>query len=128
MLKLEKFVKEEIEIRLKDLVGNNVYLEELGYGLFENENINGTYSYNRYDSIQWIKDYFEELDEVIEEYEDEFGYSVPNPFSEPEKFQLIIILYISNKLVYNALCNTDLDIYSEVELTNDIINTILEVL
>ena len=128
MLKLEKFVKEEIEIRLKDLVGNNVYLEELGYGLFENENINGTYSYNRYDSIQWIKDYFEELDEVVEEYEDEFGYSVPNPFSEPEKFQLIIILYISNKLVYNALCNTDLDIYSEVELTNDIINTILEVL
>ena len=128
MLKLEKFVKEEIEIRLKDLVGNNVYLEELGYGLFENENINGTYSYNRYDSIQWIKDYFEELDEVVEEYEDEFGYSVPIPFSEPEKFQLIIILYISNKLVYNALCNTDLDIYSEVELTKDIINTILEVL
>ena len=127
MLKLEKFVKEEIEIRLKDLVGNNVYLEELGYGLFENENINGIY-YNRYDSIQWIKDYFEELDEVVEEYEDEFGYSVPNPFSEPEKFQLIIILYISNKLVYNALCNTDLDIYSEVELTEDIINTILEVL
>ena len=128
MLKLEKFVKEEIEIRLKDLAGNNVYLEELGYGLFENENINGTYSYNRYDSIQWIKDYFEELDEVIEEYEYELGYSVPNPFGEPEKFQLIIILYISNKLVYNALCNTDLDIYSEVELTKDIINTILEVL
>ena len=128
MLGIELFVKEEIEIRLKDLAGNNVYLEELGYGLFENENINGTYSYNRYDSIQWIKDYFEELDEVVEEYDDEFGYSVPNPFSEPEKFQLIIILYISNKLVYNALCNTDLDIYSEVELTNDIINTILEVL
>ena len=34
MLKLEKFVKEEIEIRLKDLVGNNVYLEDLGYRLF----------------------------------------------------------------------------------------------
>ena len=128
MLGIELFVKEEIEIRLKDLVGNNVYLEELGYGLFENENINGTYSYNRYDSIQWIKDYFEELDEVVEEYEDEFGYSVPSPFSEPEKFQLVIILYISNKLVYNALYNTNLDIYSEVELTEDIINTILEVL
>ena len=128
MLKLEKFVKEEIEIRLKDLVGNNVYLEDLGYRLFENENINGTYSYNRYDSIQWIKDYFEELDEIVEEYEIEFGYSVPNPFSEPEKFQLVIILYISNRLVCNALYNTDLDIYSEIELTNDIINTILEVL
>ena len=127
MLGIELFVKEEIEIRLKDLVGNNVYLEELGYKLFENENINGIY-YNRYDSIQWIKDYFEELDEVIEEYEYEFGYSVPNPFGEPEKFQLVIILYISNKLVCNALYNTDLDIYSEIELTNDIINTILEVL
>ena len=128
MLGIELFVKEEIEIRLKDLVGNNVYLEELGYRLFENENINGSYSYNRYDSIQWIKDYFEELGEIVEEYEDEFGYSVPSPFSEPEKFQVIIILYISNKLVYNALYNTDLDIYSEIELTNDIINTILEVL
>ena len=128
MLGIELFVKEEIEIRLKDLVGNNVYLEELGYKLFENENINGTYSYNRYDSIQWIKDYFEELDEVIEEYEYELGYSVPNPFGEPEKFQLIIILYISNKLVYNAIWNTNLEPDSEIELTNDIINTILEVL
>ena len=127
MLGIELFVKEEIEIRLKNLVGNNVYLEGLGYRLFERENCDGIY-YNRYDSIQWIKDYFEELDEVIEEYEYEFGYSVPNPFGEPEKFQLVIILYISNKLVYNALCNTNLDIYSEVELTEDIINTILEVL
>ena len=127
MLGIELFVKEEIEIRLKNLVGNNVYLEGLGYRLFERENCDGIY-YNRYDSIQWIKDYFEELDEVIEEYEYEFGYSVPNPFGEPEKFQLVIILYISNKLVYNAIWNTNLEPDSEIELTNDIINTILEVL
>ena len=127
MLGIELFVKEEIEIRLKNLVGNNVYLEGLGYRLFERENCDGIY-YNRYDSIQWIKDYFEELDEVIEEYEYEFGYSVPNPFGEPEKFQLVIILYISNKLVCNALYNTDLDIYSEIELTNDVINEIIKVL
>ena len=68
------------------------------------------------------------MDEIVEEYEIEFGDSVPNPFSEPEKFQIVIILYISDKLVYNALCNTDLDIYSEVELTNDVINKIIEVL
>ena len=127
MLGIELFVKEEIEIRLKDLVGNNVYLEELGYKLFENENINGTY-YNRYDSIQWIKDYFEELDEIVEEYEIEFGDSVPNPFSEPEKFQIVIILYIANRLTSNAIYNTNLDVDSEIELTNYIINTILEVL
>ena len=127
MLKLEKFVKEEIEIRLKDLVGNNVYLEDLGYRLFEYENINGIY-YNRYEAIQWIKDYFEELDEVVEEYEIEFGDSVPNPFSEPEKFQIVIILYIANKLVYNALYNINLNIYKKIKLTNDIIDTILKVL
>ena len=128
MLGIELFVKEEIEIRLKDLVGKNVYLEELGYGLFEYENINGTYSNNSYQSICWIKQFFEELDEIVEEYEDEFGYSVPSPFGEPEKFQIVIILYIADRLVNNALCNTDLDICSEIELTNDIINTILEVL
>ena len=128
MLGIELFVKEEIEIRLKDLVGKNVYLEELGYGLFEYENINGTYSNNSYQSICWIKQFFEELDEIVEEYEDEFGYSVPSPFGEPEKFQLVIILYISNKLVCNALYNTDLDICSEIELTNDVINEIIEVL
>ena len=127
MLGVELFVKEEIEIRLKDLVGNNVYLEDLGYRLFEYENINGIY-YNRYDSIQWIKDYFEELDEIVEEYEIEFGDSVPNPFSEPEKFLLVIILYISNKLVYNALYNTNLNIYKKIKLTNDTIDTILKVL
>ena len=128
MLGIELFVKEEIEIRLKDLVGYNIYLEDLGYRLFEYENCNCIYSCSRYDSIQWIKDYFEELDEIVEEYENEFGYSVPSPFSEPAKFQIVIILYIADRLVNNALCNTDLDICSEIELTNDIINTILEVL
>ena len=127
MLGIELFVKEEIEIRLKGLVGNNVYLEDLGYRLFEYENCNCTYS-SRYESIQWIKDYFEELDEIVEEYEIEFGDSVPNPFSEPEKFQIVIILYIANKLVYNALYNINLNIYKKIKLTNDIIDTILKVL
>ena len=127
MLKLEKFVKEEIVERIENFEERTVYLQDLAYYIFENENRNGIY-YNRYDSIQWIKDYFEELDEIVEEYELEFGYSVPNPFGEPAKFQLVIIIYLADKIINNAIWNTNLEPDSEIELTKDIINTILEVL
>ena len=127
MLRIEEFVKSEIVKRLKDFEGCNLFLQDLGWGLFEYENCNGSFSCNSYDSIQWIKEYFEELDEIIEEYEIMYE-TIVNPFKEPEKFQLLIILYLSDKLVSNAIYNANLETNSVVKLTNEIINAIIEVL
>ena len=128
MLRLEKFVKKEIESRLNEFEENEIYLGDLSFKLFEPEYSCKSYSCSSYESIKWIKDYFEELDEIVEEYEDEFGISVPNPFSEPEKFQLVVITYLADKILSNAIYNAGLDIDETIELTYKVTNDIIEAL
>ena len=125
-MRIEKFVKKEIESRIQEFEDPTVYLSDLSYKLFESEYANGSYTCNSYKSIQWIKEYFEELGEIVDEYENEFSYSVPSPFSEPEKFQLVVITYIADKILLNAIYSAGLDINEEVELTNEVINSIIE--
>ena len=128
MLRLEKFVKKEIESRLNESEYDEIYLGDLSFKLFESEYYNGSFTCNSYAAIKWIKDYFEELSEVVEEYEDEFGISVPNPFSEPEKFQLVVITYLADKILSNAIYNAGLDIDETIELTYKVTNDIIEAL
>ena len=128
MLRIEKYVKKEIESRLNESEYNEIYLGDLSFKLFESEYSYKSYSCSSYKATKWIKDYFEELGEIIEEYEEEFGYSVPNPFSEPEKFQLVVITYIADKILSNAIYNAGLDMDEEIELTYKVINDIIEAL
>ena len=124
MLRIEKYVIKEIESRIQEFEDPTVYLSDLSYKLFESEYANGSYTCNSYKSIQWIKEYFEDIVEIIEYYES----SVPSPFSEPEKFQLIIITYIADKILSNAIYNAGLDMDKEVEFTYKVINDIIEAL
>ena len=126
MLRIEKYVKKEIESRLNESEYNEIYLGDLSFKLFESEYSCKSYSCSSYKATKWIKEYFEELGEVVEEYEDEFGYSVPSPFSEPEKFQLVVITYIADKILSNAIYNAGLDMDEEIELTYKVINSIIE--
>ena len=128
MLRLEKFVKKEIESRLNESEYDEIYLGDLSFKLFESEYSCKSYYCSSYRAINWIKEYFEELSEVVEEYEEEFGSSVPNPFTEPEKFQLTIITYLADKILLKAIYNAGLDIDERVELTSKVINDIIEAL
>lgn len=126
---LKSFVKEEIKKGLKDMEGMNIYLGDLSFKVFESEYNNKSYTCNSYESIQWIKDYFEELDEIVEEYESEYGdNTVPNPIVNPEKFQLIIITYVADLLITDAIYNVGLEIDDEIELSKKVIDEIIEVL
>ena len=126
MKRINLFMKEEIIKRLQDLEGEYVALYDLWYKLFEYENCNGSFG-SSFAARKWIKDYFEELADVVESYISEYG-DLPNPILEPEKFQIIMILHLSSEMLNAAIYNADLVEDSEIELTAEIIDKIIEAL
>ena len=126
MKRINLFMKEEIIKRLQDLEGEYVALYDLWYKLFEYENCNGSFG-SSFAARKWIKDYFEELADVVESYISEYG-DLPNPILEPEKFQIIMILHLSGEMLTTAIYNADLVEDSEIELTAEIIDKIIEAL
>ena len=125
MLRIEKFIKEEIITRLQDLEGESVELYDLWYKLFEYENCNGSFECSSFAARKWIKHYFEELADIVSDYISNYG-ELPNPILEPEKFQLIIILHLAGEMINKALYNADLVEDETVELTEEILDKIIE--
>lgn len=80
---------------------------DLGYGLFESENIDGSFTYSTHKAKEWIKTYYDDIGEVWEELQFQFDkdfLSNYNPFNEPEKFSVLILLEVSSYL--SGKCKT----------------------
>lgn len=99
---LEKDVLSRMIDNLDDLEGRDGYVSELAFTLFENENINGSMTYSTYKASQWIMENFHDLGDVVEDMEDYYGTAHANPFSNPEKFMVQVVLYLAEKLVYTS--------------------------
>jgi hypothetical protein len=93
-------------------------------------NCNGSYTCDAQEAKEFIKDYFEDIGEVVESIEFNLGKgSVCNCFNEPEKFQVQIMLEMSNALC--AQCPfIDENWNNSIELTEEniklIINQLME--
>ena len=87
----EKMVANLLKERLSDYKDQLFYGCDLAYTLFEGENANGSYTFSAWEATQWIKKNFDNLGEIVENMEFN-GLSVANPFNEPEKFQVQILL------------------------------------
>lgn len=93
MNELKKWLIEEIKEHLYNYEGSEVYACDLAYTIFEGENIDGSYTYSTFDAKEWIKRYWEDIGEVVEEIKFQLGSEcIPNVFEEPEKFQVVIVL------------------------------------
>ena len=99
MNNLQKWIIEEMIEHLQEMEGQVVYGCDLAFKLFENENVNGSYTCSSYEASKWIKDNWFDLCEVVEEYEYEFGEYPDNCWINPERFQVQIILYMASSLV-----------------------------
>ena len=124
MNNLQKWVIGEMVKHLEDLEGQVVYGCDLAFTLFENENATGSYTCDAFSSNQWIKEYWDELGEVVEDYEFNYGEVPTNPFKNSEVFQMQIILHMASSLV------TESDYIEEhwdeeIELTSEIIEKIV---
>lgn len=92
---MKKDIIERIINKLYDYEGETVYSCDLAYKLFEGENIDGSFTYSSYEAKKWIKNYFDDIGEVWEELEFEFGGDFLknyNLFENPEKFMCLIII------------------------------------
>ena len=98
---LEKDVLERMIDHLDDLEGRDGYVSELAFTLFEGANMDGTLTYNTYEAEHWIAEHFHDLADVVEDMAADWDIT-PNPFSNPEKFMVQVVLYLAEQLVYTS--------------------------
>lgn len=98
---LEKDVLSRMIDNLDDLEGRDGYVSELAFTLFEGENIDGSMTYSTYKAEQWIAEHFHDLADVVDDMAADWDIT-PNPFSNPEKFMVQVVLYLAEQLVYTS--------------------------
>lgn len=100
---LERWVLQEIIKELKGMQGVDrvIYTSSLTHELFSVKIANGSYTCSSYYASEWIKHFFDDLGEVLEDMETE-GIHLDNPFTSPERFQLEVILYMTNSLLWRS--------------------------
>lgn len=123
---LKQFMVDAITDKLEEMEGQEVYGCDLGYQLFEEANVNGSYTCNAYEAKQWINEHFDELGEVVEDIKFNLGeQSIFNPFLEPEKFMVVCMLELSSTLI--GQCQTvDENWNNTMELTAETIKQIIK--
>jgi hypothetical protein len=124
---LEKWVLSEMAEHLRYWEGEDREIsggDDLAFELFANENATGSYECSAYRATQWVKEYFEELGEVVDEMKNEWG-SVANPFDEPERFQVQVVLFLASNLVWESITLRGADeAGTEVTMTDDLVERI----
>ena len=123
---LEKWLLSEMAEHIRYWEGEEreVCLGDLAFELFDNENATGSYDCSSYRAIQWIKEYFDELGEVVEDMGNEWG-SVANPFDEPESLQVQIVLFLANRLMWESSTLQEADgAETEITLTDYLVERI----
>ncbi len=129
---IKEFVKEEIIEKLEDLKGyeESHYMCDLGYTLFESENVSGAYFSDSNTAKKWVNKNFEYIGEVAEEIKFQFDSDYANKilldvFDNPDRFVVVIVLEVASYLI--SKCDTA-DKYwnEEITLTDEIINRLIE--
>ena len=93
MKTLKNYIIDETIWNLKEREGETVYACDLAYTVFGSANVDGSYTYSTYEAVKWIKKYFDSLGEIVEEMQGQ-GLNAPNPFDEPEKFQVCVFSWV----------------------------------
>lgn len=94
----EDLVKDLIEEKLDQYKDQSIYGCDLGYKLFEGENVDGSFTYSTYWSIEIIHKYWYDFGEIYEYYKNMTGSDL-NPFESAESFVVIMLLEESQKLI-----------------------------
>lgn len=99
---LKAEIMQDILSKLDNYVYSGIEIEDnprdVAFTLWEEENVNGSITFSAYESKEWVKKHFDDLDEVVEQYQMETGETL-NPFSSPEAFQVIITIEVTCDLI-----------------------------
>lgn len=127
---LKNFVIDAMIVELNEMEDREIYGADLGYEIFEEANCNGSYTCDAQEAKEFIKDYYEDIGEVLDNIKFNLGAeNIPNPFTESERFQVVIMLEMGDALC--AQCSfIDENWNNSIELTEEniklIINQLME--
>jgi hypothetical protein len=108
--------------RLNDYAGGVYYGCDLAHTLFEGENANGSVLCNTYQTKEFIKANFDLFGYLVEYVKSSMDMTL-NPFSEPEKSHVILLLEASQSVIAK-LDFIDKNWNDKIELTPKNIKTI----
>ncbi|MFO0090035.1 MAG: hypothetical protein ACK518_04465 [bacterium] len=108
-------LKNTIIDRLNDYSGNSYYACDLANTLFEGENANGSVLCNTYQTKEFIKANFDLFGDLVEYVKDNMHFTL-NPFQEPEKAHVWLLLQASQSIL-SKLPTIDKNWNNQIELT-----------
>lgn len=108
-------LKNQIIDRLNDYAGGSHYACDLSSTLFEGENANGSVLCNTYQTKEFIKANFDLFGDLVEYVKDNMDYTL-NPFQEPEKAHVWLLLEASQSII-SKLHTIDKNWNERIELT-----------
>ena len=122
---LKNFVIDAMIDRLNEMEGREIYGADIGYEIFDEANCNGSYTCSTIEAENFICKYFSEIGEVVEDIKFNLGAEfIPNCFLQSEKFQVVIMLEMSNSLCGQCeFVNSNWN--NEIELTEENIKLII---
>lgn len=108
-------LKNQIIDKLNDYSGGTYHACDLSGTLFEGENANGSVFCNTYKTKEFIKENFDLFGDLVEYVKDNIDYTL-NPFQEPEKAHVYLLLEASQSIL-SKLPTIDKNWNEKIELT-----------
>ena len=124
MKKFTTELKETIIDRLNDYKNTTVYGCDLAYTLFESEKTTSSVLCNTYLTKEFIKENFDLFGDLVEYVNDNLDMRL-NPFTEPEKAHVILMLEAS-RILLSQLDFIDYNWVDKIKLTDEVIKEITD--
>lgn len=116
------WITEKISSALDDYTDESVYGADLAYKLFEGENIDGSVTYSTYAAKEFIKDHWDDAGEIAQYLKENLDMTI-NPFDEPEKFHVVMLLQGAQEILNESEYISD-NWNNEIDLTSENIKMI----
>lgn len=89
---IRNLIKDEIKDMIMDY--EDVYGSDLAYEMYNND----YYIIGTYKAKQFLKEYFDDMTECLEQYEEEIGEVYPG-ITNPEKLATLLALYVAQDVL-----------------------------
>lgn len=89
---IRNLIKDEIKDMIMDY--KDVYGCDLAYEMYNND----YYIIGTYEAKQFLKEYFDDMTECLEQYQEEFGETYPD-ITNPEKVATLLTLFVAQDVL-----------------------------
>lgn len=124
MKTFNEFCKDYICEHLDEMEGVSVYACDLAYTLAEDDNVNGSMTYDWKAAVDYIREWWYDCGDFSDYEKDNFGER-SNPFENAESFMVRMVIE-GIKSILSQCEIIDENWNNEIELTPEVIETVKE--